>query len=910
MLRYDAEKGGCGLVQPVFRKNDGHFRLPITVDSSSRYHLPIMRFRATKKTPASANLVLMLPLLVLVACGLAISDEKRLERAEQALSSGDTRAAVIDTRNILRRNPDNRRARVVLGHALLAQADAVTAEKELRKAIELGVPAEDIALALSRSLLMQSLAADSLELLDEFEASNLARDPEFHRLRGDALRELGDGVLARTQYQQALALDADNTAAQIGVAVSYVRDGNLAQALLTMGEVVGAYPEDFDVRLMAASLYSQAGNFAQAAAHLEAAQMLARAENDSDAEARALHALIEVHLAQGDAKTATGWFEKLSDVAPDAVLTRLAAARIAVQTRNWKEAEELLLAVLTDAPRLVLAKVLLGATYLEVGSAALAEAYLADAVRDAPDHTRARMLLTEARLRLNDSATAQLALDPLLTDDDQDPAALRLAARVSFNAGDTAAAAEYLHQALAREPDNVELRLRVALALITFGEVDEAETLLRTVDSAYHFQGGVLNREVLDILVSLRRGKLDEARRLAVALAEKRPDLAEAHNLLGSVELYRGEFEAARQAFERAVQISGNRVHALRNHAVVDEFAGDLASAALRYQEILELEPGASWAILALSRIAKALGDTEASIDWLRRLVEAEPAAAGNQARLALALFTAGKKPEARELVHALDRTFLVNHLPTAALLGTMLIEEGKTTEASQLARELQQRHPESSVPWALTGEARAAVEDYSAAFEAYSNAVDVAPMKSHAVRAYLLGRRAGRDDSAVPLDRFLEANPGALDVLLLRAEAYRKAGDSTGAAGAYERVLASDPDNFVALNNLAWAYRDDDISRATGLARRASALQPNNASVLDTLGWLLVRQGKLEEGIQRLRDAVEQDGDNPQIWLHLATALAEAGETDEARRLLETLMVRHTDSEAAMSAREILARL
>ena len=39
--------------------------------------------------------------LLLTACGLAMSNEDRLDRAEEALSAGDYRAAIIDAKGVL-----------------------------------------------------------------------------------------------------------------------------------------------------------------------------------------------------------------------------------------------------------------------------------------------------------------------------------------------------------------------------------------------------------------------------------------------------------------------------------------------------------------------------------------------------------------------------------------------------------------------------------------------------------------------------------------------------------------------------------------------------------------------------------------------------------------------------------------
>jgi tetratricopeptide (TPR) repeat protein len=64
--------------------------------------------------------------------------------------------------------------------------------------------------------------------------------------------------------------------------------------------------------------------------------------------------------------------------------------------------------------------------------------------------------------------------------------------------------------------------------------------------------------------------------------------------------------------------------------------------------------------------------------------------------------------------------------------------------------------------------------------------------------------------------------------------------------------------------------------------------LVPDNAAVLDTLGWILVQLGELERGLGYLREAVARDSRSPTHRYHLAVALEEYGNADEARRELE----------------------
>ena len=74
---------------------------------------------------------------------------------------------------------------------------------------------------------------------------------------------------------------------------------------------------------------------------------------------------------------------------------------------------------------------------------------------------------------------------------------------------------------------------------------------------------------------------------------------------------------------------------------------------------------------------------------------------------------------------------------------------------------------------------------------------------------------------------------------------------------------------------------------QAVTLARRAAELMPNNPDIGDTLGWVLVKNGQLQEGLRVLRRSAADKPDSPDIQFHLAWALDATGDVDGAREAL-----------------------
>lgn len=101
-----------------------------------------------------------------------------------------------------------------------------------------------------------------------------------------------------------------------------------------------------------------------------------------------------------------------------------------------------------------------------------------------------------------------------------------------------------------------------------------------------------------------------------------------------------------------------------------------------------------------------------------------------------------------------------------------------------------------------------------------------------------------------------------------------------------YEQVLAAAPNDIVSNNNLAYLLMDDlkDPKAAEQYSRRVAALMPENAGVLDSLGWNLVLLGQFDEGIAKLQLAVEKDPKLAAIQYHLAEGYYRRSSVPNAR--------------------------
>jgi tetratricopeptide (TPR) repeat protein len=104
-----------------------------------------------------------------------------------------------------------------------------------------------------------------------------------------------------------------------------------------------------------------------------------------------------------------------------------------------------------------------------------------------------------------------------------------------------------------------------------------------------------------------------------------------------------------------------------------------------------------------------------------------------------------------------------------------------------------------------------------------------------------------------------------------------------------YEEALQRDPEQSVALNNLAYLLTErlDHPAEALPYARRAYRRSPNDPGVLDTLGWTLAKSNQLGEAVGMLLRALEIDRRNLAATYHLGLVHELRGELEEAKERL-----------------------
>ncbi len=144
----------------------------------------------------------------------------------------------------------------------------------------------------------------------------------------------------------------------------------------------------------------------------------------------------------------------------------------------------------------------------------------------------------------------------------------------------------------------------------------------------------------------------------------------------------------------------------------------------------------------------------------------------------------------------------------------------------------------------------------------------------------------------------------------LLLSQVYLEQKNYPKAIQTYERALARKPDFWVAANDLAFLLSENatsgrDLDRALDLAKKAQALQPDNATIFDTIGWVYYKKGDTGKSLDYIGRVQAKFPDSAIINYHMGMALYKSGNRDRAKGFLKKAL----DSREDFTGRDDAAR-
>jgi len=480
----------------------------------------------------------------------------------------------------------------------------------------------------------------------------------------------------------------------------------------------------------------------------------------------------------------------------------------------------------------------------------------------------------------------------------RDPRIAQRATEVAWNARFTSAALEAAGIWLQADPGSAQARQLIAALLVNQARLADAQPHLEKWISSGSDSVG---QSFLQLSALLARHK----------------DKAEVFNLMQALAKPYPEVPEARLAVAQAAWNAENQQVSL-----------DEARAALK------LRPDWETAALFVAQVLQRRSNEEA-LGYLGEYLKNHPGARDARLNYARLLVTTKNYPEARRQFE-----LLVGEYPQNADVGmavALLAMQATDYDAAetQLKRVLELNYKDPDVARFYLGQLNEERKRFDEALKWYS-AVSQGEQYITAQSRYAgilakqgrlpEARKHLQEASASDLQQRVQLTQAEAQ-LLRDASAYQEAFDVLGQALAkmpnypdllYDHAMAAEkvnrldilegnlkqliklrPDHAHAYNALGYtlADRNQRIAEAYGLIETALKLAPDDPFIQDSMGWVLYRMGRNQEGLDYLQRAFKQRPD-PEIAAHLGELLWALDQRDAARKIWAESLKEHPNNE------------
>jgi tetratricopeptide (TPR) repeat protein len=452
---------------------------------------------------------------------------------------------------------------------------------------------------------------------------------------------------------------------------------------------------------------------------------------------------------------------------------------------------------------------------------------------------------------------------------------------------------------------------RVADIWIVQGKNEEA---YRVVDQILKLQPGDAGAAAVkasSLIASRNPDNIAKAIALVQPLVTKDDNNATLHYTLGRALAAKGDLDAARPEFLKAVQKNQTYLEPRLALAEMAQLKGDYQTV-LRYaNEILTVNPK-----LMRVRVLHAvslinIGNSAEGRKELTTLEKANPQDKELQLQLGVLELHDRHFKEAEEYFRKLSGAESTDVRPLSGLTQT-LAAEGELDKAVALLAEEVKKTPNNNQLRYLYGSTAAMAGRYDTAIEEFERLAAASPKAPQLYTALGNVYRLKGDyaNALSTLEKGAALAPKDPAPVTAEAEVLTRWGRMPQALEKYRAALQVAPDNPTLLNNVAYLLADTggSLDEALKYARRALQIDSKQPRYSDTLGWIYFKQKLNDSALQVFRTLTASNPDNATFHYHLAMVLLEKGDKSNAKAELENALskkpseeIRH-DVEAALS--------
>lgn len=440
-------------------------------------------------------------------------------------------------------------------------------------------------------------------------------------------------------------------------------------------------------------------------------------------------------------------------------------------------------------------------------------------------------------------------------------------------------ASSIVNDILAADPkDSTAIELRSALA-IQSGDSQQISTAVTDLQAlvAKSPTNPLLQFELGRAL--LAKGKPDEARTHLEESLRLRPNLSQPKAMLGQIYLQKNDYTRALQYADDIISTEPGNMGARLIRTASLMGLGDRTKAKGELEAMIKAAPNSNDAQFQLGYINYTEGNYKEAEQIFGRLRSNAPSDIRGMVGIVESEVAMKNYSGAAQLVEKeLEKD--PNRLDLRLSLATVLARAGQYEDAIKQFQVLTSKNPKSSDYEAKLAEVYRMKGDFNSAIDHFRKASalapnDVAPL----IRVAILLDSVGRRSEAKPI---------------------------------YEQVIRLQPDNPMALNNLAFIKAEEgtDLDQALSYAQRAKQKVPQDPNISDTLGWIYIKKNLSDDAVRLFRELVTKNPTNATYRYHLAMALFQKGDRPSAKQECQGALKSNPSKEEQLKIKELIAKL
>lgn len=496
-----------------------------------------------------------------------------------------------------------------------------------------------------------------------------------------------------------------------------------------------------------------------------------------------------------------------------------------------------------------------------------------------------RFLVAEvASQRGETGLAAQAYLDLARTT--RDPRVARRAAQLAFEARQMDTATDALKLWLELEPKSQQARQMLISLLISAGKLDEARPWLAQILAEEADNVGALFGQLYPMLA--RDANKAAVWKLIHDLAQPYPQVAEAHLAVARAAAAANQPQEAREEVRQARSLRPDWDEAVMYE--VQLLQAEQPQKALEVlKDFLASNPDAGEARLLYARMLLEGKRYKESRAEFQRLLDAHPQNADLAFAVALLSLQLGELDRAeQELQQALihgkkDQStvhYYLGQLSEAKRDNQGAVQQYRKVRSGEYAYPARLREAYLLSVSGKLAEAREVLHRVHAQNEQQE-------MELRLFEAQLLRDAKQYDAAYQVLQQTLAQHPDHPDLLYETALLADKLGRPEEMEKLLRKLIQLQPENANALNALGYSLleRNVRIDEGMQLVEQAYQLAPNDAAIMDSMGWGNYRQGKLDKSLDFLQRAYAANPD-PEIAAHLGEVLWVHGDKEQAKKI------------------------